>query len=493
MICVAVDLGTTNIKAAAYTESLQRVALVQKGVVYRRTENQVEFDAEDYFETVFNMICGVAKAAIPAEKKERLHIVLTGQAESFVLLDRHMAPLGNAVSWMDMRAGAECVSIREHFPEQSGFEITGEPAPSPAWPAAKLLWFRRNAPELFAKIRYVLLVKDYVQYRLTGALAGEVSTRGFTYFFDINKKTYWAEMLQFCSISESQLPPLVPCGTVLGEIRPSLCRRIPRCAGAVVNAGALDHFAGAAGMGITGPGIAGESAGTVLSLTAFVKKPDYHLPTSYHLGLIPDRYMLFSCCDNGGICYDWFKANFVPDMGFAEIEQRLKLGKVEQDLLFFPYIAGTNAPDFEVAGAGIFCGFDFRHDRIDFARAVMESTGFLLRRNIQAIRERGDRLERLISSGGGAASPFWCQLKADICGITIEVPEETEMVCRGAAMVGLVAEGIFPSLEQASESGPLKTVLYHPESRGQYEKKYSEFERLLTYYKEIKRREGETG
>lgn len=182
MICVAVDLGTTNIKAAAYTESLQRVALVQKGVVYRRTENQVEFDAEDYFETVFNMICGVAKAAIPAEKKERLHIVLTGQAESFVLLDRHMAPLGNAVSWMDMRAGAECISIREHFPEQSGFEITGEPAPSPAWPAAKLLWFRRNAPELFAKIRYVLLVKDYVQYRLTGALAGEVSTRGFTYF-----------------------------------------------------------------------------------------------------------------------------------------------------------------------------------------------------------------------------------------------------------------------------------------------------------------------
>ena len=184
MIVYAVDLGTTNVKVALFDERLRRLALMQAPVTYDRKGARVEFDPQGLFDLVVELVQGCGNQYGDTARHDAV-IAITGQAESLVLRNAAGDLVRPGISWLDARATAEAVELAEKFGSAQAFAITGEPEASATWPAAKLRWLARHDPDALDQARAVLMVKDDIIFRLTGVKAGEVTTRGFTYFYDV--------------------------------------------------------------------------------------------------------------------------------------------------------------------------------------------------------------------------------------------------------------------------------------------------------------------
>ena len=308
MLTYAVDLGTTNVKVALYDEQLRRLAVASSRVCYLGTPPIVEFDPEALFSQMLRLIRSCARTSAAATGRQPATIVLTGQAESLVLADVYGRAVHPGISWLDGRSTAEAAELREHFGADQAFAVTGQPAVTPTLPATKLLWLRRHDPRLLESAAHVLMLKDFVQLRLTGQAGGELSTRAFTYLFDLRSARYWDEMTAFCGVRRDQLPDLVGPGTDVGPVLPGVVEALPSASHWAVNAGALDHFASMVGTDSYRPRVVSESAGTVLSLSVLLDGDTFDpaVRASYHRGVRGDDLVLFDCCDSGGICLDWF-------------------------------------------------------------------------------------------------------------------------------------------------------------------------------------------
>lgn len=439
MLIYAVDLGTTNIKVVLYDETLQALAIRRAPMRYQRTGAQVEFDPAALVPQVTELIRRCAQSL--DTPTAAAYIVVTGQAESLVLVDAAGAPVAPGISWMDERSTLEAEQIADYIDPAAAFAITGQPQPVATWPATKLRWLARHRPEVIVATHQVLMIKDYLLLALTGFGVGEVTTRGFTYLYDIPGRRYWADMVDFCGIAPTQLPEVVPAGTEIGPVRAAMLPELPPAASYRVNAGALDHFCAMLGMDAYRPGELSASAGTVLSL-AMLASPwhfDPALEMSFHPGLNEDDTVLFACADSGGGSLDWFREAVAHELSYAALERELTTRDPRAAPLFLPYLTGLNPPDFDPAARGAFLGLQSRHDRIDLAYSVMEGVAHLLRRNLDHLAQHGHTSDAIVSSGGGTASPIWNQLKADVCGLDLRTSAEPEATCRGAARLTLEA------------------------------------------------------
>lgn len=482
MLTYAVDLGTTNLKVALYDQSLRRLALSSKAVVYNTREERVEFDPSAIVADVIALIGECASLSGIETRHHRAVIVLTGQAESLVLAGGDMAPVRPGISWLDSRASIQSAEIEAEFTAPEGFRITGQPFPTPAWPASKLRWLAHHEPRSMDAAQHVLMIKDYVQLSLTGVAAGESSTRAFSYFYDVVADAYWPEMLEFCGVEMAKVPPIIAPGTTVGPVSESICAALPPAAGYTVNAGTLDHFASMVGAGSYSDSVVSESSGTVLSLSFIAPnwKFDPSVLVSFHRGLRSQDIVCFDCADSGGVCLEWFKNNFYGSESYDWLESRLRARVHAPDApLFLPYLTGLNPPEYFKEAAGAFLELTLRHDGIDMAYAVMEGVAHLLRSNIDYCEEHllGD-VEGIVSTGGGSASVFWSQLKADACNRTIVVPIETQSVCRGAAVIGLVEAGLLSDIYSAESSAPISTKVYTPSRNAMHRTRYERFKRF---------------
>ena len=474
---IAIDLGTTNIKVAAYSDRLLQVGLESHNVVYERNGDFVEFDAEGYFDTIVRLVADCRAKAAPALGDGPAQLVLTGQAESLVVVGRDGKPLRGGISWLDMRSRKECAELAERFDADLCYRITGQPEIIPTWPLTKILWLRRNEPELFADAAKFLLIKDYILYRLTGRFVGEHSVYPFSHYFDVTAKRYWEEPLEYCGVSTDRLPELVPPCSVVGELLPEVLSATGLVAGSVANAGTLDHFAGMIGTGNVVEGMISESAGTVSSIATFVSKP-FASPARIPLycGPFPDSYIYLPVCESGGISLEWFRNSFAPDVSFRDIDAACATRQPDSRLLFLPYLTGVNPPEFDPAATGVFYGAGVRHDRYDFALAIMYGVACLLRKNIDFFKAAGIRADRILSTGGGAKSVLWSQIKADVCGLPVAVPKNQEAPCLGAAVVGAVTAGAFADYSSAIASAVAVDRVYEPAAhRDAFENVYRRF------------------
>jgi len=480
LIIYAVDLGTTNIKVALYDEHARFLSSARAPMTYRRDGAFVEFDPNAVFDTVVALIGDCARRADP-EPADEARIVVTGQAESLVLLDQWGHPVAPGISWMDERSVEEAAEIAEHFDPSLAFAVTGEPEPVPTWPATKLRWLSRHQPRVLGAVRHVLMIKDYIIFRFSGRMVGEETTRGFTYLYDVPGRRYWTEMLEFCSTDPDAMPELVPAGTDVGAVLGPVADQLPPAAGYIVNSGALDHFCAMLGTGSYRPGAVSASAGTVLSLAML--GTDWHfepsMKVSFHRGLRADDTVLFTCADSGGVCMDWFQQNVASSVSYDELERELP-GRSHADApIFLPYLTGVNPPDFLAGARGGLLGLQLRHDRVDLAYAVMEGVAHLLRRNIDYLAGYGQSARSIVSTGGGTASAFWNQLKADVCGLEFRTPEEPEATCRGAAVLALAAAGVIDSVTDTAGLHQPEDNTYHPHDNALRAARYGEFDSLL--------------
>lgn len=465
---IGVDLGSTNIKAALYDEGFGCLRTESAPVVYDRAGGRVEFDAEAYVASLVGILRGL-------NGKDTSVITFTGQAESLVVLGKDGKPLMNAISWMDDRSAEECALTEKAFPGPVCYAHTGQPAALPTWPATKILWLRRNRPDVFAAAAHYLLLKDYVVWRLTGKMLADRSIATFTFYFDIYKGEYWPEMMDFVGIRPEQLPPLAEPCTAAGPLLPQVAEAAGIGPGAVVNLGTLDHFAGMVGVGNVTEGGLSLSTGTVMGLSILAGSPvrrDTGIPM--HYGFIPGTWVMLPVAESGGVSLEWFKRACLPDVSYKEIDAQAAK-RLPGDPLFLPYLVGTNAPEFDLDACGVFFGLRSRHDAYDMALAVMDGVAHLLRKNCDALRASGTEIRRIIATGGGAKSAVWCQLQADVTGIPVVIPAEKEAACLGAAMIGAVSAGVFPSYAAAAGSVVRFEKEYAPHSSERNERRHRQF------------------
>lgn len=464
MFVYAVDLGTTNVKVVLYDETLRTLAVSRAAMPYDRAGDRVEFDPEAVFDLVVSLIarCGTDAQVDPAG---RAGIAVTGQAESLVILDASGRPTRPGISWMDERSGVEAAEIASRFDPAAAFAVTGEPEPTPTWPATKLRWLARHEPAALADARHVLMIKDYVVFRLTGVAVGEETTRGFTYLYDVTERAYWGEMVEFCGTRVETLPEPVPAGTDVGAVLPEIAAVLPRAAGYTVNVSALDHFCGMVGTGSYSRGAVSASAGTVLAIATLADdwSFDAAAKVSFHAGIRPDETVLFTCADSGGVGLDWFQRQVAGGtLGYDDLERALSSRDHRDAPLFLPYLTGINPPDFNAAARGAFVDLQLRHDRVDLAYAVMEGVAHLLRRNLDDLATHGRPAASIVTTGGGTASRFWNQLKADVCGLELRATDEPEAACRGAAILALAERGVIGSIDDTASLHAPAEHTYRP-------------------------------
>ncbi len=482
---IAVDLGSTNIKVAVYDDRMQMKAWLDRSVQYLREGHYVEFDATDYCEAIKTMVRQhIENNTIEAEDVRQ--IVFTGQAESLVILGSDGKPLMNAISWMDQRSTEESDQIASRFTAEEIYKKTGQMAVLPTWPATKILWLKNNRRDIYDRAAHYVLLKDYIVYSMTGKLCADCSIATFTFYFDILNKCYWDEMLKVCGIRLEQLPPLEEPCTSVGELSSSVAEEMGLKTHTKVNIGTLDHFAGMIGTGNVHEGVISLSTGTVMALATMApQKRGGNNHTALHYGFIPNTHVFLPVAESGGVCLEWFRKNFLKDFTYDQIDRTILERPHPDELLFLPYIVGTNAPEFDTDACGVFFGIRDKHDGLDFAYAVMEGVSYMLAKNIDDIRNAGLEVERIIATGGGAKSDLWCQIQADITGVPVEIPAQKEAACLGAAMIGAVDAGLFANFSDAAQNVVQMIKRFEPRPSIAIKRKREQFDRLYKAMLEI--------
>lgn len=467
-----IDLGSTNIKVAIYDRDFKLVDRQSRPVSYIRENGFVEFDARTYFQELLALL----REMVVANKISTIEeVALTGQAESLVILGDDGQPLMNAISWMDERSTTECEVLAQQFPPEVCEAVTGQMSVLPTWPATKILWLKHNRPETYGKAAQYMLLKDYIVYCLTGAQMADMSIATFSFYFDIYRKCYWQEMLDAIGISREQLPPLVEPCTVAGPLVADVAAQIGLSGDVRVNIGTLDHFAGMIGTGNIQPGSITLSTGTVMALAAMCGQPaPRSCGIAMHYGFLPDTYVMLPVAESGGASLEWFRKTCMPDVSYDQMNAVLSQ-RSPNELLFLPYLVGTNAPEFDSRANGVFWGLRQEHDAYDMAAAVMEGVACVLRKNCDYIAKNGVVPTAIIATGGGAKSPIWCQMQADITGLPVLIPEEKEAACLGASMIAAVSSKRFTGYADAAKTCVSMQHRYIPHPTENTHRKYRRF------------------
>ena len=470
---IGVDLGSTNIKVAIYTKDMQLVDRQSIPVDYIREKGFVEFNADTYFEG----LTGLIRSMVEKNRVEGVsQIILTGQAESLVVVDKNGKTLMNAISWMDERSVKECGVLEAQFTPAEIEAVTGQMAVLPTWPATKILWLKNNRPEIFEKAGTFMMIKDFIVYKLTGKMFGDMSIATFTFYFDIYEKKYWQKMLDSIGITENQLPELAEPCTIAGTVTAEAAAAAGISADTRVNIGTLDHFTGMIGTGNVSLGGMTLSTGTVMALTTMSAEPaPRDSGIAMHYGFRPNTHIMLPVAESGGVSLEWFRRTCMGEIDYDQMNKELQKRSLPNNLLFLPYLVGTNSPEFDADASGMFFGLRQENDVYDMACAVMEGVAFMLRKNCDHIRAKGTEIRHIIATGGGSKSPIWCQLQADITGLPVVIPAEKEAACFGCAIIGGVTDGVFASFEEAAEKCVGFTNMFEPANHDKYEKKFQKF------------------
>ena len=461
---LGIDIGTTSLKAAVFDENGNRVGL--RAVDYTLdtdgSSGFIEFDPERYID-----MCKTVIEELTAECGEIEALSVDTQGETIIVLDENDKPLYPAIVWLDNRATAEADEIKEKFGNKKVYEITGQPEITAGWPASKLLWFKRQRPEIFAKIKKVFMLEDWVLYRLSGNFVTEPTIQSSTIYFDVINKCWWGEMLDFIGISPEVFPKVAPSAAVVGEYN-----------GIKVVSGALDQIAGMLGVGVTDESAISEMTGTIMAICVMTDKLPEYDPNSIipcHLHAIDGKYCLILWSSTAGMALKWFKNNFAEDMSFKDLDKLAeKVAPGCEGMTMLPYFCGSTMPKYNPDATATFSGVTLSHTRGHFARAIMEAIAFTLRQDLEY---SGSQADEIRITGGGASSPLWAQIKADVTGKELKTVSESETACLGTAILAAVGVGAFSSIAEAASS-IVKTKKTYSPSGADYTDAFNRYEAL---------------
>ena len=463
MHLMGIDIGTTSVKTGVFDVLLEQKLSLTADYTLESHGDTVEFESEKYWDIVKGEI-EKAKAELGIDA-----LAVDTQCETLILTDGQGNPVRKAIVWLDNRATKEAEEIEAHFGRQRVYEVTGQPEITATWPACKLLWVKKNEPEVWAKTEKVFLLEDWILYKLTGRFVTEKTLQSSTIYFDIREGAWWQEMLDFIGVKAEMLPELLESGVYVGDYEDIR-----------VVTGAMDQVSGAIGAGVIKKGIVSEMTGT----TMVIFSPCDSIPAFDAGSIIPchynydGKYCLLTWSATAGMALKWFRNALCENFSFAELDGlAASVNKGCDGLTFLPYLCGSTMPKYNPAARGSFTGLTPEHTRGHFVRSIMEAISCTLKENLDYLDLPVSEIRAM---GGGANSPLWCQMKADMTGKTLVTLKNKETACLGGAILAGVGVGLFPSVESVAEMIKVKDV-YKPSGEDYSEsyRNYQKADRLL--------------
>ena len=494
---LGVDLGTSGTKTVLFDINGQAIASATvEYPMYQPHNGWAEQDADDWWEATKSTVRTVLeKSGVDAADVKGLGI--SGQMHGLVLIDENGNSLCRSLIWCDGRTQAECDEITAAVGAERLIQIAANPALT-GFTAGKVLWVRKNQPDVWAKAKYILLPKDYVRYKLTGVIAQEISDASGTNLLDVPGRCWSEEICKAIDLDMAMLPPLVESCEVAGTITAEASKLTGLCEGTPVAGGGGDNMCGAVGTGVVVPGKAFTTIGTSGVVFAHSPKPNIEPEGRVHAfcSCIPGEYVNFACVLSAGLGLKWFRDQFCQ----AEIQVAASMGtdpyvltneEAAQSpiganrLIYLPYLQGERSPLMDNNARGAFIGLTAMHTRRDLLRAVMEGIVYGLRQNFDTMRTLGVTADAMLACGGGAKSPFWRQMMADVYHMPVKTVTVSEGPALGAAILAGVAAGIYADVPTAcaklvEEKEPVMPIA---ENEDVYEKFYNYY---LTLYPALK-------
>lgn len=479
---LGIDLGTSSLKGSVY--STDGKLLKTSSSAYDLIIPKKGFSEQDPAEWIraFKEVFHDLRKEIEDFDKNLEALSFSGQMHSLVLLDEDNKVLRNAILWNDVRSSEQCRQIMVDFSKEL-LAITKNVALE-GFTLPKILWVKENEPEIWAKVKHILLPKDYLRLWLTGNHNMDYSDAAGTLLLDIDKKVWSNEIIQKYDIDKSILPDLVESIAYVGDIKESVKEELGLEADVKVFAGAADNAASAVGAGITSYDKGMISIGTSGVLLANKRKLTHKEDGSVHTfnHAIPDSYYSMGVTLAAGKSLDWFKSTFAPDMTFDDFLKGIENVKAgSEGLLFTPYIQGERTPYNDSSIRASFVGMDISHKLVHFARSVVEGITYSLRDCLELIDNSEDKkIEKLVSVGGGAKNKTWLQIQADILNRDIVTLEIENGPSTGAAMLAAVGIGYYESFEACAERfvNYQKEYKPNPENVEIYQKYYKVYKSI---------------
>lgn len=459
---LGIDIGTTSLKAAVFSEKGERLALktVDYTLITDSSTGFIEFDADEYIRMTKSVI-----DELVLECGEISAISVDTQGETIIFTDKEDKPLCNAIVWLDNRADKEALIITEKYGNELVYNVTGQSEIAAGWPASKVMWMRDNRPDVFAKIDKIFLLEDWVLYNLTGEFVTEPTIQSSSLYYDVVNKDWWDEMLSYIGIDRARLPRLVPTATKVGEYK-----------GIPVVSGMLDQIAGTIGAGVTSSDKISEMTGTIMAICILTDKMPPYNPSSIvpcHMHALDGKYCLILCSSTAGMALKWYKNQFCENLSFKDIDTIAeKVSAGSDGLVMLPYFCGSSTPRYNPNVRAVFSGIDLSHTRAHFARAIMEAIAFNLRQNLESVGI--DTIKELRITGGGASSPLWAGIKANVVKKELSTLMESETACLGSALCAAVGIGVYESLTVASDA-VVKTAKTYKPSGVDYDEAYRRY------------------
>ena len=422
-------------------------------------------------------------------------IGLTGQMHGLVLLDAQDHVVRPALIWCDQRTGEECREITKQVGAQRLIELTANPALT-GFTLPKIWWVRRHEPQLWARVRSLMLPKDYIRFRLTGARAIDVADASGTLMFDVVHRQWSQPMLEISKIDPALLPTVFESQEISGYVHEQGARAAGLPTGIPVVAGAGDQAAGAVGMGIVKPGAVSATIGTsgvVFAATSSpVLEPHGRIHTFCHA--IPNRWHVMGVTQGAGLSLRWFRDQFGagPDDGRDPYDrladEAAKTPPGADGLLWTPYLMGERTPHLDPHARGALVGITAQHTRAHVIRAILEGVAFSLRDSLTLFRDIGVPIQSIRLGGGGARSPLWQQIQADIYSMPVDLIEADEGAAYGAALLAGVGTKNWPSVEVACETAVrvAKRVEPNPKTAELMNLQYAEYRKVYPALREIR-------
>lgn len=498
---LGIDAGTTSVKAGLFLPDGRCLAIArQEYQLDSAAPDRAQLDPEIYWQACVHTVrSALAQAGIPPEQVRAAAI--SSQGETTITLDQHGQVIYPAIVWLDNRATEQAAWLAGRFGAEV-YSRTGIPEIVATWPACKILWLRQNEAQVFARAAKFLLVQDYLIYRLTGRIVTDGSISCTTLNYDLAQNAWWPELQEAIGIRREQLPELVQPGTGVGYLTAWAAGELGLTPQTLIVAGGMDQSVGAIGAGNIQPGCVSETTGAALAIQATIADPriDRSQTVPVYTHSAPGQYLFVPVCPTAGMAFKWLRDTFFQDEIRAAAQDNSdpydRLTQLAEavppgadGLVLLPHLMGAFSPQPNLRARGSFTGFTLSHTRGHFVRALLEGVAFMLQQNLETIERAGIQVQEIRSTGGGARSKLWKQIKANVCNrpIVTLVNEETGVL--GDAILAGVACGAFPSIAAGCDAMVAVREVTHPDDQAaEYQAPYARYlaldRQLFDYFKD---------
>ena len=481
---IGVDLGTSAVKLLLMNDkgAIEKIVSREYPLYFPRP-GWSQQNPEDWWngtvEGIRELISGIDGNLVAG-------ISFGGQMHGLVILDEADQVIRPAILWNDGRTAAQTDYLNQVVGKETLARNTANIAFA-GFTAPKLLWVREQEPENFARIAKIMLPKDYLAYRMTGVFCTDYSDASGMLLLDVKNRCWSEEMLKICGVRKEQMPRLYESYEKVGTLKPEVAGQLGLSCDCLVAAGAGDNAAAAVGTGTVGEGKCNLSLGT--SGTIFISSDNFRMDShnALHAFAHADgHYHLMGCMLSAASCNKWWMEEIIQTEDYAKEQEKIgTLG--ENHVYFLPYLMGERSPHNDPNARGTFIGITMDTTRAQMTQAVLEGVAFAIRDSFEVARSLGISIDRTMICGGGAKSPLWKKIMANVLNIQVDVPQIEEGPAMGAAMLAAVADGTFASVKEAADCvvRVKETISPDPALAAAYDRQYRKFAQIYPAVREL--------